>query len=269
MLKFFFRKLFLYFFIFIFAVSMSVDAAAQQVVEPIYFIRTAEGTLVPSEHPHAVLPVTSTYNDNRRFIAPEPVPVWNDQETDWVTVAGVGLGLAVLVGAVVVGIDMSSGSSGTDGSVGNNDGGGTEDNSGVDTPGSGTETIKFKSPIRIGDDIDYNGTHDDNFIINTPDGIVYSESFALSDGFSSGTLKYTIAGAMEAAQIYMNGSLVGRSCNPGNTAYAKKECDPIDVTSQLKSGNNTLKISCVLYLPDNITPYDDIEIYDMCLVLER
>ena len=67
----------------------------------------------------------------------------------------------------------------------------------------------------------------------------------------------------------MNGSLVGRTCNPGNTADVIRECPSIDVTSQLKDGTNVLKISSVLYPGDDESPYDDIEIYHMRLVVTQ
>ncbi len=154
---------------------------------------------------------------------------------------GLALGAVVLAG-------IASGSSGS-----NNDSGSAEQN------------ITFKSPIRIGDDQNYNENHTDNFQINSPSGITYSESFEITGNFSKGTLSYTIAGATEGNRIYINNHLVGRTCNPGNTAYVVRDCPSIDVTSRLKIGTNVLKIACVLYPGDEVTPYDDIEIYNMRL----
>lgn len=183
---------------------------------------------------------------------PEPQTAETDNSGYWIA-SGVVLGLTALVGVAA--------GSGDAGSSGGDDG-----SSGGDAGSNDSTTHNFKSPIRIGDDKDYNGNHKDDFKINTPSGTSYSESFQLAGNVSSGTLKYTIAGAVESAKIYMNSSLVGRTCNPGNTAYAIKECSPIDVTSNLKSGTNVLKVSCVLYPGDEVSPYDDIEIYNMRLI---
>jgi hypothetical protein len=178
---------------------------------------------------------------------------------------GLALGAVVLAG-------IASGSSGSDndsrsadqnitGSTEQNIAGSTEQN----IAGSTEQNITFKSPIRIGDDQNYNENHTDNFQISSPSGITYSESFEITGNFSKGTLSYTIAGATEGNRIYINNHLVGRTCNPGNTAYVVRDCPSIDVTSRLKVGTNVLKIACVLYPGDEVTPYDDIEIYNMRL----
>lgn len=246
MLKRILPQLLLYHLIVVFVLSTSGYAAAQESGH-IYTTRATGGDSVPFEPPIAE---TGAYY---RRTATGPTRVDDHYAMNRVIVSGASIGFAVLVGAVAY-IGMSV----------------TDDDDGSGAGGSrAADTINFRSPIRIGDDNDYNGTHDDNFQINTPFGLTYSESFTVSGGLSKGTLKYTIAGAKESAEIYMNGSLVGRSCNPGNTAYAKKKCDPVDVTSQLKNGNNVLKIACVLDPYDDVTPYDDIEIYNMRLILER
>lgn len=190
--------------------------------------------------------VTVSSGDNLRTGEKE-----EDDSSTVLVATGVGVGLAVLAGVA------ASSSSSDDGS------------SSDMTTGDSSETYYFKSPIRIGDDKNYNGNHEDNFKINTPSGISYSESFTLSEAVTSGKLKYTIAGAHEAEKVYMNGTLVGRTCNPGNTADAIKTCDPIDVTSNLKVGKNVMKVACVLYPGDEETPYDDAEIYNMRLEMTR
>jgi len=150
-------------------------------------------------------------------------------------------------------------------------GGSSDNNSNVNT-GSNEKVIFFRDPIRIGDDMDYNGTHDPDFQINTPTGLSYAESFAISSddlNASKAVIQYTIAGSMMGSEVYLNGELVGITCNPGNTADAIKECDDIDITGRLRVGNNELKIVTVLYPPDDVTPYDDIEIYNMRITLTR
>ncbi len=130
--------------------------------------------------------------------------------------------------------------------------------------------IYFRDPIRIGDDKDYNATHDPDFLISTPSGLSYAERFTITAtelNSSKAVIRYTIAGAMMGAEIYLNNVLVGTTCNPGNTAHAIKECDAIDITGMLQTGTNELKIVTVLYPYDDVTPYDDIEIYNLRIVL--
>lgn len=130
--------------------------------------------------------------------------------------------------------------------------------------------IYFRDPIRIGDDTDYNATHDPDFQISTPSGLSYAERFNITAtelNSSKAVIRYTIAGAMMAAEIYLNDVLVGTTCNPGNTAHSIKECDAIDITGMLQTGTNELKIVTVLYPYDDVTPYDDIEIYNLRIVL--
>jgi hypothetical protein len=93
---------------------------------------------------------------------------------------GLALGAVVLAG-------IASGSSGSDNdsrSADQNITGSTEQN----IAGSTEQNITFKSPIRIGDDQNYNENHTDNFQISSPSGITYSESFEITDNFSKGTL---------------------------------------------------------------------------------
>ena len=138
--------------------------------------------------------------------------------------------------------------------------------------GEDEKVIYFQDPIRIGDDQDYNATHDPDFQISTPTGLSYTESFAIAAddlNSSKAVIRYTIAGAMMAAEIYLNNRLVGITCNPGNMANAIKECDPIDITGMLQPDTNELKIVTVLYPPDDTTPYDDIEIYNLRITLTR
>ena len=260
-------QVFLYHILFVFMVSTSVYGSVQQtnVLTPSQIEdRSAEEKGVTDKQDMAEFPSDATGKeggDQEPQNTLEAGTPDDDQETAMIA-ASIGMGLSVLLGVLA-----SSGGS-------YDKSGNAVSTSSVDTDlsvvgsSAGSETINFQSPIRIGDDKDYNGNHDDDFQINTPSGITYSESFTISSSFSKGTLKYTIAGAMESAKIYMNGVLVGRSCTPGNTAYARKECDPIDVSSQLKVGSNVVKIACVLYPNDTVKPYDDIEIYNLRLILE-
>jgi hypothetical protein len=130
---------------------------------------------------------------------------------------------------------------------------------------------RFRDPIRIGDDEDYNRYHDPDFRISRPTGLSYSASFSVPDecNFSTAKIQYTIAGAIEAAKIYLNDSLVGRTCNPGNSAASIKTCDDINITDKLKPGKNKLRVDTVLYPGDDVSPYDDIEIYNMRVTLTR
>ncbi len=158
---------------------------------------------------------------------------------------------------------------------------GSDDNDGGGKPfscsGPGWETddnkavYYFRDPIRIGDDVNYNDHHDPDFRISSPTGLSYSATFEVPAEchFSDARIQYTIAGAMEAAKVYLNGSLVGRTCNPGNTANAIKRCDDINITSRLRPGSNRLKVQTVLYPFDDFQPYDDIEIYNMRITLKR
>jgi len=129
---------------------------------------------------------------------------------------------------------------------------------------------EFKDPIRIGDDKNYNDHHDPDFKISSPSGKSYSKSFEVSSDchFSKANIQYTVAGAHEAAKVYLNGSLVGRMHNPGNTATSIAS-GSIDITSKLRTGSNTIKVSAVLYPGDEINPYDDIEIYNLRITLTR
>lgn len=158
------------------------------------------------------------------------------------------------------------------------EGSGDEDPGPFSCSGPGWETDSdkavyyFRDPIRIGDDENFNDYHDPDFKISSPTGLSYSASFNVPSGchFSDARIQYTIAGAKEAAKVYLNGSLVGRTCNPGNTAYAVKRCDDINVTGKLRTGSNTLKVSTVLDPSDKgADPYDDIEIYNMRITLTR
>ena len=205
------------------------------------FIVTAKSELIlETEGSELIGDSTSEKSDNKDKSTPDNKSAEHDNSVYWIA-PGLALGAVVLAG-----IASGSGNSGND-------------------SGSAKHTITFKSPIRIGDDRNYNEEHSDNFQISTPSGITYSESFQISGNVFKGTLLYTIAGATMANRIYINGSLVGRACNPGNTAYVVADCPPIDVTSQLKDGTNILKIASVIYPGDEITPYDDIEIYNMRL----
>jgi hypothetical protein len=205
------------------------------------FIVTAKSELIlETEGSELIGDSTSEKSDNKDKSTPDNKSAEHDNSVYWIA-PGLALGAVVLAG-----IASGSGNSGND-------------------SGSAKHTITFKSPIRIGDDRNYNEEHSDNFKISTPSGITYSESFQISSNVLKGTLLYTIAGATMANRIYINESLVGRTCNPGNTAYVVEDCPPIDVTSQLKAGANILKIASVVYPGDEITPYDDIEIYNMRL----
>jgi hypothetical protein len=155
---------------------------------------------------------------------------------------------------------------------GNGDGDAITDAGANAAPGESEKVIFFRDPIRIGDDQDYNATHDPDFQISKPTGLSYAESFTISAdelNSSKAVIQYTIAGSMMGSKVYLNGILVGITCNPGNTADAIKECDDIDITGRLRVGNNELKIVTVLYPPDDVTPYDDIEIYNMRITLTR
>ncbi len=132
--------------------------------------------------------------------------------------------------------------------------------------------IYFEDPIRIGDDQDYNANHDPDFQISTPTGLSYAESFTIAQddlNSSKAVIRYTIAGAMLPAEVYLNGAFVGTTCTPGNSANAIRNCDDIDITGMLQTGNNELKIVTALVLEDNISPYDDIEIYNLRITLTR
>lgn len=143
------------------------------------------------------------------------------------------------------------------------------DGPGWDT-GSNEAVYRFRDPIRIGDDEDYNSHHSPDFKISSPSGKSYSKSFDVSSecNFSKAEIEYTIAGAVESARIYLNDSLVGRTRNPGNSATAIAS-GSVDITDELKTGSNELKISTVLYPGDEIDPYDDIEIYNLRVTLTR
>ena len=188
----------------------------------------------------------SEKHENKYEDTPDNKSTEQGNSVYWI-VPGLALGAVVLAG-------IASGSGDSDNDSGN-----------IGNSSSTEHTITFKSPIRIGDDKNYNEKHRDKFKISTPSGITYSESFQISGNVSKGTLLYTIAGAAMANRIYINGSLAGRTCNPGNTAYVVEDCPPIEVTSHLKDGTNVLKIDSVLYPGDEVSPYDDIEIYNMHL----
>ena len=130
---------------------------------------------------------------------------------------------------------------------------------------------KFRDPIRIGDDEDYNQFHNPDFRISKPTGLTYEAKFSVPDecNFSSAKIQYTIAGAIEAAKIYLNDTLVARTCNPGNSAASIKRCPDIDITTKLRKGTNKLKVATVLYPGDDVDPYDDIEIYNMRITLTK
>ena len=102
-------------------------------------------------------------------------------------------------------------------------------------------------------------------------GIGYSESFNVPGGcrFSKAVVQFSIAGAMMPAEIYLNGPLVGLSCNPGNTAKPIITCPEIDITGKLRTGTNTLDFDTVLYPGDEEDPRDDIEVYNLRITLSR
>lgn len=184
------------------------------------------------------------------------------------------LGMPVLVGAGVVvaaGAALAAGGgSGSDSDNPNPTAPGLSPGDPGDSTPENSETIRLASLVRIGDDRDYNGNHPDHFRQNTPSGLSWSDTFTINNTntVTSATFKYTVAGSKVGNPVYINGRQAGRLCDPGNTAWNVKDCS-LNIQSYIRSGSNEIKIKCAIDETDTTTPYDDVEIYDLVVDLQR
>jgi hypothetical protein len=135
---------------------------------------------------------------------------------------------------------------------------------------SSEDIIPLADLVRIGDDLDYNTYHDDHFVVNTPSGISWQKTFDVVDfqTISSAHFKYTVAGSMVGNPIYINGKQAGKLCVGGNAAWDIKDCS-LNILPYIQAGQNQIKITCAKYVYDDITPYDDVEIYDLYIEFSR
>ncbi len=142
----------------------------------------------------------------------------------------------------------------------------------------------FDSPIRIGDDLYFNENPKHSgmsFCISSAPYNSYTTTFTLPEEceFNSATLQYWATGVWNDDFIYLNGVRVTEICHTGNIAkqgdvrvQGIDTCctdNAIDISNLLRIGENTLKIKLSLYpWDDDGTPYDDIEIYDMHIIID-
>lgn len=133
-----------------------------------------------------------------------------------------------------------------------------------------TVVINLANLVRIGDDEDYNANHPDHFQVSHPTGLSWGDTFTIDnvDNVSSAKFRYTVAASKVGNPVYVNGSLVEGLCNPGNLASIKKGCS-MDITRFIHAGSNEIKIRCAIDPSDTITPYDDVELYDLRIELEQ
>ena len=173
----------------------------------------------------------------------------------------VGAGIAIVAGAVAA----AGGGSDSDAASP-----ATPANPSEGTSSGSSEVIQLSNLVRIGDDTDYNGNHPDKFKQNRPSGLTWTDTFNISNvnTVSSATFKYTVAGSKVANPVYINGKQAGRLCNPGNTAWNVESCS-IGITGLIHSGSNEIKIKCAIDESDTDTPYDDVELYNLRIELNR
>lgn len=140
----------------------------------------------------------------------------------------------------------------------------------VSTAAASDNILPLADLVRIGDDLDYNTYHDDHFVVNTPSGISWETSFDVLDfqSISTAQFKYTVAGSMVGNPIYINGKQAGELCVWGNAAWNIKDC-ALNILPYLQAGQNKIKIQCAKYVFDDVTPYDDVEIYNLFIELTR
>jgi hypothetical protein len=84
---------------------------------------------------------------------------------------------------------------------------------------------------------------------------------------SRAELRREVAGATRRNPFILNGQLVGTTDWRDNHAWSRTKCGPLDITGALRPGENTLVIRTVEYPEDQETPLDDIEIYDLRIIL--
>ncbi len=96
-------------------------------------------------------------------------------------------------------------------------------------------------------------------------GIFTTFPGAISIKFATHT-GYKIAGSSQADKLYINDMLVGILPKGDNSAFTKKPIS-FDVTSFLILGENRLLISLEEWPGDEVTPLDDIEIFDLRIEL--
>ncbi len=204
---------------------------------------------------------TETGDKGKTKPAPEPK---TSKSSSVSTPLLVGAGIAIVAGAVAA----AGGGSDSDDSAPSAPS--TPANPSGDTSSGSSEVIKLSNLVRIGDDNDYNGNHPDHFKQNRPSGTSWTDSFNISNAntVSSATFKYTVAGSKVANPVYINGKQAGRLCNPGNTAWNVESCS-IGITGFIHTGSNEIKIKCAIDESDTDTPYDDVELYNLRIELNR
>ncbi len=125
----------------------------------------------------------------------------------------------------------------------------------------------FDFDIRIGDDIDYNEQHPDQFVIDSAVSEYYYATFNLPNfNYSQAVILGEIAGSSQADKLYINDMLVGILPKGDNSAFTRKPIS-FDVTSFLIPGVNSLLISLEKWPGDKVTPLDDIEIFGLRIEL--
>ncbi len=142
----------------------------------------------------------------------------------------------------------------------------------------------FDSPIRIGDDLFFNENPKHSgmsFCITSAPYHSYTTTFIIPEkcSFNTATLQFWATGVWNDDFVYLNGIRLAEICHTGNIAMQGDipiqgidTCctnGTIDISTILKVGVNTLKINLSKYpWDDDGTPYDDIEVYDMHIIID-
>ena len=159
--------------------------------------------------------------------------------------------LAIFVGAMAITTGCNNGSG---------------DGAGWSLEGS-DYVYRFQSIIRIGDDIDYNEHELDYFKINSAVSESFSATFTVPNfEFSQAVIYGQVAGSSQPDKLFLNGTLVGILPKGNNSAQTIKDF-AFDATPYLEYGENNILITLEEWPGDTVSPLDDIEIYDLRLVL--